>query len=89
MFVQNRLHCHLVMRCAPTSSWKYFPLHAVTQIGPPKIAPKYRQLLGRPTRKGDDNIKTIFKKQDEGLDWIDLAQDKDKWRALVKNVGEF
>ena len=22
----------------------------------------------------------------EGMDWIDLAQDRDKWRVIVKNV---
>jgi hypothetical protein len=25
----------------------------------------------------------IFEKQDGGMDWIDLAEDRDRWRALV------
>ena len=39
--------------------------------------------LGRPRHKY--NIKWILEKWDwvEGMDWIDLAQDRDRWRALV------
>jgi hypothetical protein len=40
--------------------------------------------LGRPNRRLDDTIKTDL--QDVGcwgLDWIVLAQNKDRWRALV------
>ena len=28
-------------------------------------------------------LKWIFKKWDGGLDWIEVAQDKDRWRAPV------
>jgi hypothetical protein len=28
-------------------------------------------------------LKWIFKKSDWGMDWIELAQDREKWRALV------
>jgi hypothetical protein len=32
-------------------------------------------------------VKWIFKKWDmEGIDWIDLAQDREKWHALVNAV---
>jgi hypothetical protein len=31
-------------------------------------------------------LKWIFGKWDGGVDWIDLAQDRDKWRALVNSV---
>jgi hypothetical protein len=31
-------------------------------------------------------LKWSFKKWDEGMDWIDLAQDGDRWHALVKVV---
>jgi hypothetical protein len=31
-------------------------------------------------------LKWIFKKWDGDMDWIDMAQDRDRWRALVSAV---
>jgi hypothetical protein len=31
-------------------------------------------------------LKCIFKKWDGGMDWIELAEDRDRWRTLVKAV---
>jgi hypothetical protein len=31
-------------------------------------------------------LKWIFKKWDGGMDWLDMAQDRDRWRALVSAV---
>ena len=31
-------------------------------------------------------LKWIFEKLDGGIDWIDLAQDRDRWRAVVSTV---
>jgi hypothetical protein len=31
-------------------------------------------------------VKWIFKKWDGGMDWIDLAQDRDRWLAVVDVV---
>ena len=42
---------------------------------------------GRPRRRWEDNIKMALQKVGwEGMDWIELAQDKDRGRALVSAV---
>jgi hypothetical protein len=47
-------------------------------------------LLGRPRRRWEDSIKwRILKKLDGGLDWIDLAKDRNRWRVLVNAVKDF
>jgi hypothetical protein len=43
--------------------------------------------LGRPRRRWVDNIKLDLTEIGwDGMDWIDLAQDRDQWRALVNTV---
>ena len=43
--------------------------------------------LGRPRRRCEDNIKMDFEEVGcSGMDWIDVAQDKDRWRANVNAV---
>jgi hypothetical protein len=49
--------------------------------------PEEKRPLGRPRRKWVDNIKMDLLEIDwGGVDWIALAQDRDKWRALVNAV---
>jgi hypothetical protein len=46
-----------------------------------------RRSLGRPRRRWEDNIKMDLVEIGFGdVDWIDLAQDRDRWRALVNTV---
>ena len=49
--------------------------------------PEGKKLLGRPRRRWKDNIQTDFEEMEcGGTDWIELAQDRDRWRALVNAV---
>jgi hypothetical protein len=48
--------------------------------------PEGRQPLGRPRRRWEDNIKMDLQEVGWGMDWIVLAQDRDRWRALVNSV---
>jgi hypothetical protein len=49
--------------------------------------PEVKRPLGRPRRRWVDNIKIDLREIGwDGIDWIDLAQDRDQWRALVNTV---
>jgi hypothetical protein len=49
--------------------------------------PEGNRPLGRPRRSWVDNIKIDLREIGwDGMDWINLAQDRDQWRALV-NMG--
>jgi hypothetical protein len=49
--------------------------------------PEGKRPLGRPGSTWEDNIKMDFRETGwGGMDWIDLAQDRDQWRALVDTV---
>jgi hypothetical protein len=52
--------------------------------------PEGKRQLGRPRRTCVDNIKIDLRDTGwDGMDWIDLAQDRDQWRALVNKVMKF
>jgi hypothetical protein len=43
--------------------------------------------LGRRRRRSVDNIKVDLREiGEDGMDWINLAQDRDQWRALVNTI---
>jgi hypothetical protein len=48
--------------------------------------PEGKRPLGRPRRRWVDNIKDLRETGWDGMDWTELAQDKDQWRALVNTV---
>ena len=49
--------------------------------------PGGKKLLGRPRRRWEDNIKLDLQEVRCGdIDWIDMAQDRDRWSALVNAV---
>jgi hypothetical protein len=46
--------------------------------------PEEKRPLGRSRRRWEDNIRMDFQEVGcGGVDWIGLAQDRDRWRALV------
>ena len=47
--------------------------------------PEGKRPLGRPRRRWEDNIKMDLQE----VDWMKLAQDRDRWRALVSTVMNF
>jgi len=49
--------------------------------------PKGKRPLWRPRRRWEDNIKMDLQEVGCGsMDWIDVAQDRDRWRALLNVV---
>jgi hypothetical protein len=49
--------------------------------------PEGKRLLGRSRFRCVDNIQMDFRKIEwDGIDWIDLAQDRDQWRALMNMI---
>ena len=49
--------------------------------------PEGKRTLGRPRRRWEDNIKMDLQEVEGRFgDWMELAQDRDRWRALVSTV---
>jgi hypothetical protein len=49
--------------------------------------PEGKRPLGRPRRRWEDNIEMDVEEVGWGRgDWVELAQDRDGWRALVSKV---
>jgi hypothetical protein len=52
--------------------------------------PKGKRPLGKPRRRWDDNIKMDLQQIGGGRgDWMELAQDRDRWGALMGKVRNF
>ena len=55
-----------------------------------KDFPEGKRPLGRPRRRWEDNIKMDLQEVGVGRgNWMDLAQDRDRWWALVGTVRDF
>jgi hypothetical protein len=54
------------------------------------VKPEAKIPLGRPRRSCEGNIKMDLREIEwGGMDWIDLDQDRDQWRARVNTVVNF
>jgi hypothetical protein len=52
--------------------------------------PEGTRPLGRPRRRWEDNIKMDLQEVGGGFgDWMERAEDRDRWRALVSKVMNF
>ena len=51
--------------------------------------PERKRPLGRPRRRLEDNIKMDLREVGGAGDWMELAQDRDRWRALVNTMMNF
>jgi hypothetical protein len=61
------------------------PIHRVL-VG----KPEEKRPLGRPRHRWENNIKMDLQEVGWGRgDWMELAQDRDSWRALVGTVRDF
>ena len=74
---------------------KYIQLvHRSARMGEGRCVPRAlvgktegKRPLGRPRRRWEDNIKMDLQEMGGGCeDWMELAQDRDWWRALVSTV---
>jgi hypothetical protein len=51
------------------------------------VKPEGKRPLGRPRRRWVDNIKIDLRETGwDDVDWMDMAQDGDQWRALVNTI---
>ena len=48
--------------------------------------PEGKRPLGRPRHRRKDNIKMDLREAGGGGDWMELVQDRDRWRAPVNTV---
>jgi len=48
--------------------------------------PERKRPFRRPRRRWEDNIKMDLQEVGGGMEWIELAQDMDRWRALLNAV---
>ena len=50
------------------------------------VKPEAERPIGRPRHRWEDNIKMDLQEVGWGINWIDLAQDRDRWRTVVNAV---
>ena len=72
--------------------WAFHVAHVEERKGAYRVLvrkPDGKRPLGRPRRRLEDYIKVELQEVRWVTDWIDLAQDRDRWRAIVNAVMKF
>ena len=65
----------------------YVCIYIYIYIYSTNIPPEGKRPLGRPRRRWEDNIKMDLQEVGGSCgNWMELAQDRDRWRALVATV---
>jgi hypothetical protein len=63
--------------------WDIMPCNLLEVVG----QPEGKRPPGRPRRRWVNNIKMDLREKGwDGMGWLELAQDRDQWRALVNRV---
>jgi hypothetical protein len=75
----------------PVLIWIYLDkFHTTFHVCIHNLLPEVNRPLGRPRRRWVGNIKMDLREIGwDGMDWIDLVQNRDQWRALVNTVINF
>ena len=98
----NLLYCTVVLYCSPIiirviksrrMRWAGHVARIEERRGAYRVLvgkPEGKEPLGRPRRRWEDKIKMGIQEVGcGGMDWIELAQDRDRWRAFVNAVMNF
>ena len=85
----ERQHTKTITRVC--SNMNYFAPLTITRVHSVLVGkPEGKRPLGRPRRSWEDNIKMDLQEVGGGRgDWMELGQDRDRWRAIVGTVRNF
>jgi hypothetical protein len=76
--------------CSKTELFRHFSIVVIWIYRVLVGKPEGKRPLERPRRRWEDNIKMDLQEVGcGGMDWIELVQDRDRWRARVNAVMNF
>jgi hypothetical protein len=80
---------HKCSQCHQITSFPFTLIRTLLQVFLLE-KPEGKRPLRRPRRRREDNIKMdLLEMGFAGMDWNDLAEDRDRWRAIVNAVMNF